>query len=225
MGVAIAGVFGGWKWLVGTPKKNGLDTPLRSAHEFNEGLWSRLYRRDRRAPEFLKAQAKMPRVNGRIGLADELDLPSYRLILESPNGSKQLSLPEIESLPAMDIVTELCCIEGWSQIVHWTGVPLRHFLETFLGKNNAEFEYLFAETPDGQYFVALDQDAAMHEQTMVCWAMNGKPLEPLHGAPLRLVVPTKYGIKSLKRLGKIQLANQRPTDYWYERGYDWYAGL
>ncbi len=54
--------------------------------------------------------------------------------------------------------------------------------------------------------------------------MNGEPLQPEHGAPLRLVIPVKYGIKSIKRIGSIHFTDKRPDDYWAERGYDWYAG-
>ena len=59
----------------------------------------------------------------------------------------------------------------------------------------------------------------------LAWEMNGKPLEPLHGAPLRLVIPVKYGIKNLKRVGRIFFSSRRPPDYWAEQGYDWFAGL
>jgi DMSO/TMAO reductase YedYZ molybdopterin-dependent catalytic subunit len=55
--------------------------------------------------------------------------------------------------------------------------------------------------------------------------MNGAPLAIENGAPLRLVIPTKYGIKNIKRIGTITYADQRPADYWAEEGYDWYAGL
>jgi DMSO/TMAO reductase YedYZ molybdopterin-dependent catalytic subunit len=55
--------------------------------------------------------------------------------------------------------------------------------------------------------------------------MNGKPLPYDQGAPLRLIVPTKYGIKSLKRIGVIFFSDKRPADYWYEQGYDYDAAL
>jgi DMSO/TMAO reductase YedYZ molybdopterin-dependent catalytic subunit len=55
--------------------------------------------------------------------------------------------------------------------------------------------------------------------------MNGAPLSAEHGAPLRLVIPVKYGIKNLKRIGVIRFTEDRPADYWAARGYDWYAGL
>jgi DMSO/TMAO reductase YedYZ molybdopterin-dependent catalytic subunit len=54
---------------------------------------------------------------------------------------------------------------------------------------------------------------------------NEEPLMPEHGAPLRLAIPGKYGIKSIKRIGLIRYTDTRPYDYWYEQRYDWFAGL
>ena len=64
----------------------------------------------------------------------------------------------------------------------------------------------------------------MHSQSLLAYEINGEPLSPMHGAPLRLVCPLKYGVKSIKRIGAIQFVNERPADYWAERGYDWYLG-
>ena len=86
-------------------------------------------------------------------------------------------------------------------------------------------EYAGLSTPDGSYFVGLDAASALHPQTLLAYEMNGQPLAPEHGAPLRLVVPVKYGIKSIKRIGTIRFTDARPRDYWAEHGYDWYAGL
>jgi DMSO/TMAO reductase YedYZ molybdopterin-dependent catalytic subunit len=80
-------------------------------------------------------------------------------------------------------------------------------------------------TPDEGYYVGLDMASALHPQTLLCYEMNGKPLALEHGAPLRLAIPVKYGIKNLKRIGTITYTDQKPADYWAERGYDWYAGL
>ena len=84
--------------------------------------------------------------------------------------------------------------------------------------------YAGAQTPDGKYYVGLDIASALHPQTLLCYEMDGRPLTPGHGAPLRLVIPIKYGIKNLKQIGTIQFTDVRPADYWAERGYDWYAG-
>ena len=84
--------------------------------------------------------------------------------------------------------------------------------------------YVKMSTPDGAYYVGLDVASALHPQTLLCYEMNGDPLSPAHGRPLRLAIPVKYGIKNIKRIGTIAFTDARPTDYWAERGYDWYAG-
>ena len=80
-------------------------------------------------------------------------------------------------------------------------------------------------TPDEEYYVGIDMPSALHPQTILCYEHNGKPLSPEHGHPLRLIIPVKYGIKSLKRIGTMFFDNDKPDDYWAERGYDYYSGL
>ncbi len=92
------------------------------------------------------------------------------------------------------------------------------------GDARSLLDYAAIETPDGEYYVGLDMASALNPQTLLCYEMNGQPLTPQHGAPLRLVIPLKYGIKNLKRIGTIRFTDVRPADYWAERGYDWYAG-
>jgi DMSO/TMAO reductase YedYZ molybdopterin-dependent catalytic subunit len=71
----------------------------------------------------------------------------------------------------------------------------------------------------------MDLPSALHPQTLLAFEMNNKPLNSEHGAPLRLIVPVKYGVKNLKRIGIIRFADQRPRDFWAERGYDYHLGL
>src|SRR5262249_41855042 len=85
--------------------------------------------------------------------------------------------------------------------------------------------YVGMATPDGKYYVGLDAASALHPQTLLAYEMNGQPLEEKHGAPLRLAIPVKYGIKNIKRIGKISYQTARPRDFWGEDGYDWYAGF
>jgi DMSO/TMAO reductase YedYZ molybdopterin-dependent catalytic subunit len=66
--------------------------------------------------------------------------------------------------------------------------------------------------------------SALHPQTILAYEMNGRPLAADHGAPLRLIIPLKYGIKHLKRIGVLYFSDSPPPDYWAERGYDYYAG-
>jgi DMSO/TMAO reductase YedYZ molybdopterin-dependent catalytic subunit len=85
--------------------------------------------------------------------------------------------------------------------------------------------YVSIETPDRGYYIGLDMQSALHPQTLLAYAMNAAPLTWQHGAPLRLAIPVKYGIKNIKRIGTIRYTDVKPADYWAERGYDWYAGL
>jgi hypothetical protein len=148
-----------------------------------------------------------------------------------------LTMTDIRQLPHVEMVTEFKCIEGWSEIVYWGGARLRDFLVAFpprignIGQlHPTEFvtdlpEYVAFRTPDGQYYVGIERDVALHPQTLLAYEMNGQPLTADHGAPLRLVTPLKYGIKQIKQIGRIIYTNARPRDYWHERGYDYYAGL
>ena len=147
-----------------------------------------------------------------------------------------LTLADIKQLPRAEMVTQLKCIEGWSVIVQWAGARLADLIAKYppLTKSGDDPDvgrrpddlvgYVSLETPDGEYYVGLEMESALHPQTLLCYEMNGKPLSLKHGAPLRLVIPVKYGIKNIKRIGKITYTDKRPADYWAERGYDWYSG-
>ena len=121
-------------------------------------------------------------------------------------------------------------------ITNWSGALLSDFVAKYkLGthsgkefdKNNPHdlAEYVGMETPDGGYYIGLDIASALHPQTILCYEMNGEELPEDHGGPIRLIIPTKYGIKNLKRIGKIFFTDDRPRDFWFEQGYDYFAGL
>jgi DMSO/TMAO reductase YedYZ molybdopterin-dependent catalytic subunit len=234
---AVAGLAG-WRWLVTRREEDGLPWPLRRALKLNERVARGLYRGSRLSPEFPRAAARMPRINGSIGLESELDPAAWKLRVVGSDGessSRRLALDEIEALPRIELTTELRCIEGWSEVVHWagarladlasaTGLAVRGGRSVGSGDAGSLVDYVAVETPDGQYYVGLDMASAIHPQTLLCYEMDGQPLTPQHGAPLRLVIPIKYGIKSLKRIGTIRFTDVQPADYWAERGYDWYAG-
>jgi len=235
---ALAGLAG-WRWLVTRTAEDGLPWPLRRALEFDERVARGLFRPSRRSPEFPRSAARMPRINGSIGIVSDLDLSAWRLQIIGAAGGRAprlLTLDDVKALPRVEMTTELRCIEGWSDVVHWAGARLADLasvtgLATRSGRptdphgNTADLlDYAALETPDGDYYVGLDMASALHPQTLLCYEVDGRPLTPEHGAPLRLVIPVKYGIKNLKRIGTIRFTDVRPADYWAERGYDWYAG-
>jgi DMSO/TMAO reductase YedYZ molybdopterin-dependent catalytic subunit len=138
--------------------------------------------------------------------------------------ARQVTMAQIRELPRVEQITQLNCIEGWTVIVHWTGARFSDFTGKY-GPRRGNVKYVGMQTPDKEYFVGLDMAGAMHPQTLLCYRMNGAELSLPHGAPLRLVIPVKYGIKSIKRIGTIAYSDDRPEDYWAGDGYDWYAGL
>lgn len=138
-----------------------------------------------------------------------------------------LTMDDVLKLPRHELVTQFKCIEGWSQIVHWAGVRMADFLESYPPAliNGKEPRYVYMETPEGDYYTGYDLHVCRHPQTLLVTEMMGAPLTQYHGAPLRLHMPIKYGYKQIKRIGLIHYTNTKPDDYWTKLGYDWYAGL
>jgi DMSO/TMAO reductase YedYZ molybdopterin-dependent catalytic subunit len=218
---ALAGA-GAWEWLRTRPEEDGLIWPLRRVLGVNEKIARAWFSEGRLARTFDPAESGMPRANGDEGLDAGFDPAQWNLRLVTPAGREvPLTLADIQALPRVEMTTELRCIEGWSQVVHWTGARLRDFAARY----QVQAPYVSLETPGAGYYVGLDSASALHPQTLLCYEMQGAPLAPEHGAPLRLVTPVKYGIKSIKRIGAIKFQDARPADYWAEQGYDWYAGL
>ncbi|MFC6224252.1 molybdopterin-dependent oxidoreductase [Hymenobacter artigasi] len=240
IGLGLAGLagIGGWRWLVSQPTDEGIPYPLRNALDANSRLSHAYFKQTRLAPEFARSRAKTPRVNGRVGLAGDVDPATWRMRVQAYGSGKtqEFSLADIQALPKVEMTTELKCIEGWSIVVHWAGARLSDFLARYpLATRSGQpadplnppadlAPYVGMRTPDELYYVGLDMASALHPQTLLCYEMNGEPLTAAHGAPLRLVTPLKYGIKHLKRIGTIAFADTRPKDYWAELGYDWDAG-
>lgn len=240
IGLGLAGLagLGGWRWLLSQPDDAGIPHPLRKVLNANGRLTQAYFKETRLAPEFARSRARAPRENGNVGLTEALDPAVWRLRVQGYGTAKtqEFTLADIQALPKTEMTTELKCIEGWSVVVHWAGARLSDFLARYplatRGGQPADplhpaadlAPYVGMQTPDGAYYVGLDMASALHPQTLLCYEMNGQPLTPVHGAPLRLVTPLKYGIKHLKRIGTIAFADARPKDYWAELGYDWDSG-
>ncbi|MBX7105198.1 MAG: molybdopterin-dependent oxidoreductase [Gemmataceae bacterium] len=223
-GVATAVGAGALAALRYGPDEAGIPWFLRRVLEGNERL-ARATFSNRLAPEFPRARAAIPRVNGRYGMAETTDSASWTITLVRPDRHDAvLTLPALYGLPRSEMITELKCVEGWSEVVAWGGVRFSDFAAKF-GPAPGQFDYVALATPDGGYYVGLDAASALHPQTLLCDTLNGEPLPAEHGGPLRLVIPVKYGVKNIKQIGRIEFTRKRPADYWAERGYDWYLGL
>ncbi|MEO8383178.1 MAG: molybdopterin-dependent oxidoreductase [Acidobacteriota bacterium] len=220
---AAAGAgFASWKLLRTRTPEDGVAWPFRRGLEVNESLARAYFSPNRLSPQFRSSDVTKSRINGRIGLKSEIDPAAWRLRIEGTAVPVSLTLDDLRQFPRRTMTTELRCIEGWSIIVQWSGVRLADVMEKFPPLHPPS--YVSVETPDRAYYVGLDLASALHPQSLLAFEMNGSPLAPLHGAPLRLAIPVKYGIKNIKRIGTIRFTNIRPPDFWGERGYDWYAG-
>jgi DMSO/TMAO reductase YedYZ molybdopterin-dependent catalytic subunit len=225
--------LGGWKWLYNSAEETagvtaGARKPLRRALNKTELFFRNFFSNNHLVQTYPKSMAaEKVRVNSHIGIDHEDFKPeSWQLSVEKGGGDiLKLDIEEIKRLPKTEIVYDFKCVEGWDQIQHWAGVKFVDFVTHFNLQQHAMMQYVGMETPNGEYYVGLDMESALHPQTILAYEMNDQPLAIEHGAPLRLIIPVKYGIKNLKRIGKILFNNNRPRDYWAEQGYDYYSGL
>lgn len=149
-----------------------------------------------------------------------------------------LSIADLKRLPQRTQITRHDCVEGWSAIGKWTGVPLGLILKSVGLAPNARFAVFHcADDLDGStdgsglYYESIDLIDAFHPQTILAHAMNGKPLEVAHGAPLRLRVERQLGYKQAKYVMRIEIVERFDKmaggkgGFWEDRGYEWYAGI
>lgn len=225
--IFFAACFAGWKWLHQQPKDAGAPKPLRTALIANELIFSNIFNNNHLTKTFTKnSVVPRVRVNGDKGMSNDFDPTSWKLqIVRNEGDTVRLTIEEIKALPKTEIIFDFKCIEGWSQVTHWGGVRFSDFVEKVGLNDQAKLQFTGLVTPDNEYYVGIDSKSMMHPQTLLCYEMNGAPLPMNHGFPLRLIIPVKYGVKHIKRIGTIFFSSQRPRDYWYERGYDYYCGL
>ncbi|MBI4180521.1 MAG: protein-methionine-sulfoxide reductase catalytic subunit MsrP [Chloroflexi bacterium] len=141
--------------------------------------------------------------------------------------------------PAEERIYRLRCVEAWSMVIPWEGFPLAKLLEMVEPKAEAKyvrFESLYdpkqmpmRDIPfEWPYVEGLRLDEARHNLTLLATGIYGKSLLPQNGAPLRLVVPWKYGYKSIKSIVKIDLVAEMPLSFWVKQSaeeYGFYANI
>lgn len=149
-----------------------------------------------------------------------------------------LSLAELRAMPSRTQITRHDCVEGWSSIGKWTGVPLKALLDKAELKEEARYLVFYCaddlgETGDdeGKYYESIGLEDAFHPQTILAYEMNGAPLPIRHGAPLRLRVERQLGYKMAKYVMRIEAVTDVDKirggqgGFWEDRGYEWYAGI
>lgn len=149
----------------------------------------------------------------------------------------KLGLAELRAMPRRTQITRHDCVEGWSAIGKWTGVPLSNILALVQPQQKARYAVFYcADAMAGEltpafYYESIDMDDAMHPQTMLAYGLNGKDLPIENGAPLRLRVERQLGYKHAKYVTRIELVESfahiggGKGGYWEDYGYQWYAGI
>ena len=224
----IGAAIGGWKWLRHQPKTaSGTNKVMRSMLTINENIFKGILSDKHLAKQYpISAAATRTRVNGNVGMGNDFDPLTWAMtVLKAKGDTLKIKLDDLKKLPKTEIIFNFKCIEGWNQITYWGGVKFSDFMKAYGLNEEAGMKFLSLSTPDGKYYVGIDMPSAMHPQTLLCYELNGQPLPMNQGYPLRLIIPVKYGVKSLKRIGTMYFANERPPDYWAERGYDYFTGL
>jgi DMSO/TMAO reductase YedYZ molybdopterin-dependent catalytic subunit len=246
LGSALPGVLAGCDRLAGSDAFNGT---LRSAQFLSKRAQALLTGRDAMAQEFSEDDvADEFRSNGtampdsrlyRQLLADQFRTWRLRVggLVARP---AEYSLVDLQAMPPRTQITRHDCVEGWSVIGKWTGVPLRQVLSRVQPLPSARYAVFHCadpmdgsdvQAPGSTYYESIDLVEAMHPQTILAYALNDEPLPVKNGAPLRLRVERQLGYKQAKYLMRMDVVERLDGirggkgGYWEDLGYEWYAGI
>ncbi len=218
-GIAAAGVL------------SGCDNPVASHFlgamtRWNQHVQSLLFSPTRLAPE--------PPVSE---LTPEQDFPVYfisdMIPIAPPDWTlavgglvarpTMLTINQLQQMPMTDMRIRHHCVEGWSAVASWQGVKVSEIARAVGAAPEAR--YVEFRSFDNGYWSSWDLASALHPQTILAYGMNGHPLYPEHGAPLRLYSAVKLGYKSVKYLTQVNFVPRPTGGYWEDQGYEWFAGV
>jgi DMSO/TMAO reductase YedYZ molybdopterin-dependent catalytic subunit len=202
---------------------------LRGTSHLNDWVGEKvLFSRHRLAPQY-PVSARTP----------EKDFPAYSITRPLPRVADpaawalevggevrkptRLTLEMLQAMPRVTYTVKHHCVEGWSAIGTWTGVPVASVVA--MVEPTGEAKYLRFDTFDANYYNGWDRESALHPQTILAYAYNNRPLTPAHGAPLRLYSPVKLGYKLTKFLTRLTFTREKPGGYWEDQGYPWLGGV
>jgi DMSO/TMAO reductase YedYZ molybdopterin-dependent catalytic subunit len=213
------------------PKKEWL---LNKALRIDDDVAEALYSENRRVPTYTKSQITPLKNNYNGATPDPGYISGWNLTIDGLDSGLSISL-NIRNLmarfPVQEQITRLVCVEGWSAIAWWAGLRFDDLLRAYPPMSQAKWARVESSVnldesgnPD-PYFMSIDLGTARHPQTLLATHFNGQPLTVDHGAPLRLLVPVKLGLKNVKAVTRITYSSEEPRDYWAERGYSHYDGI
>ena len=203
----------------------GVEAALSTMSRWNDGVQSWLFDPNRLAPEYAPSAITQPfPFNAFYGEDEvpEVDPADYELELSGLiKDAKPWKLQELYALPQVSQITRHICVEGWSAIGMWSGVPFASFLKRIGADTTAKFVG-FKCADD--YYTSIDMATALHPQTLLALGYGGQVLPPKYGFPMKLRIPTKLGFKNPKHIMSMFVTNAYPGGYWEDQGYNWFSG-
>lgn len=205
---------------------DSVDKVLWAMSRWNDRVQGWLFDRNKLAPTYAASEITDPFPFNAFYPefdAPDIDGSTYQLEVSGLVSDKRTwNLDQLRALPQASQITRHICIEGWSAIGQWRGVPFRTFLERIGADLSAR--YVGFKCAD-RYYSSLDMATALHPQTQLTLDFRDAPLPAKYGYPLKLRVPTKLGFKNPKHIAAIFVTNTNPGGYWEDQGYNWFSGL
>ena len=219
--------LGGLSLLTGCSLSDNasVDAALTRVSRFNDDVQAWLFDPNRLAPTYPESMITRPFPFNAYYTEDQVrhvDADSFRLEVSGLVADKRRwSLPELRAMPQVDQITRHICVEGWSAIGRWGGVPFASFLRRVGADLTAKYVgFMCAD----DYYTSIDMPTALHPQTQLTLSYDGQILPPKYGFPMKLRMPTKLGYKNPKYIKAIFVTNTFPGGYWEDQGYNWFGG-
>lgn len=202
-----------------------VEQALAAVSRFNDRAQGWIFDPAKLAPTYPESMIARPfPFNAYYGIDEvrRVDEESFRLEVTGLVADKRRwRLDELRAMAQIEQVTRHICVEGWSAIGKWGGVPFSSFLKRVGADLGAK--YVGFKCAD-DYYTSIDMPTALHPQTILALTWDGQALPPEYGFPMKLRMPTKLGYKNPKHIQAIFVTNTYPGGYWEDQGYNWFGG-
>jgi len=204
---------------------DSVETALSAMSRFNDRVQGWLFNPNAMAPTYPASMITRPfPFNAFYGIEDvpSVDEAEFRLDITGLVADKRSwRLEELRAMAQTEQITRHICVEGWSAIGRWGGVPFADFLKRVGADTSAK--YVGFKCAD-DYYTSIDMATALHAQTLLALTYDGAVLPPEYGFPMKLRMPTKLGYKNPKHIQAIFVSNTYSGGYWESQGYNWFGG-
>ena len=201
------------------------DRILLAMSRWNDDVQAAIFDGGKLAPVYTEADITDPfpfNAYYRESRAPEVPETGYALQLSGMIANKESwTLDRLRALPQVSQITRHICVEGWSAIGKWGGVPFGDFLRLVGADTTAQ--YVGFKCADN-YYSSVDMATALHPQTILALTFRDQILPRKYGFPMKLRVPTKLGFKNPKHIMAMYVTNDYPGGYWEDQGYNWFSG-